>query len=402
MGRGPSFQNQDGQEGASEKLIKEYNALARKYNDMDRNNMHIMGKEVERLSYIYNLMTEKQKSEAEPYPTFPLPPDPPIFRSPPEVRKLPPTEGRDSGLGKNVEEKDAKTKGSPKKGITPVPKKIYYPQNAKAPKPPKEPKAPGYPQNPSVEKEIGIQSSTPQPPKPPKPIAPVDHIIAMAKKGASFYYEGKEITSDKAIELIKKNGDLNISTTGSNSKKPKVKITKAPVRIKKSTGAINMESGNTTINGKTLFYTKKDGMVSYFNEAGTPVDNQGRTITGTQQPKPNYYFNGEKISSTQAHALMRNNRSIQVTTEDISELEYAVVLTDLSKSSMTDPNNKNNNANAFIDLTDMISKGAQFFYNDHPISTEKALWLTKNVEIERVNTIGSKKGAPKVYFWKKA
>ena len=394
------YQNQDSQEGVSEKLIKEYNALAKKYNEMDRDNMHILGKEVERLSYIYNLMTEKQKSEAEPYPTFPLPPDPPIFRSPPEVRKLPPTDGKDSVIEKIIKEQDPYDEDITTKGVTPT-TKIYYPKNTKAPKPPKETKAPGFPKNPSGEKEIGIQNSTPQPPKPPKPIAPVDHIIAMAKKGASFYYEGKAITSDKAIELIKNNAHLNISTTGSSSKTPKVKITRAPVRIKKSTGAINMESGNTTIDGKTLFYTKKDGVVSYFNEAGLQVDSQGQTITDAQQPKPSFYFNGEKIAPTQAHALMRNNRSIQVTTKDISKLEYAVILTDLSKTSLADPNNKNNNANAFIDLTEMISKGAQFFYNDDPISTEKALWLTKNVDIERVNTIGSKKGAPKVYFWKK-
>lgn len=388
------------QEGASKKLIAEYNALAKKYNEMDRDNMRILGKELERLSYIYNLMTEKQKSEAEPYPTFPLPPDPPIFRSPPEVRQLPPTDGKDSVIEKIIKAQDPYDEDITTKGVTPT-TKIYYPKNTKAPKPPKETKAPGFPKNPSGEKEIGIQNSTPQPPKPPKPIAPVDHIIAMAKKGASFYSEGKEITSDEAIELIKNNEHLNISTTGSNSKKPKVKITKAPVRIKKSTGAINMESGNTTINGKSLFYTKKDGVISYFDEDGTPVDGLGRRIKDGQKLKPNFYFNGEKIAATKAHNLMRNNRSIQVTTKDISEKEYAVILTDLSKSSIADPNNKNYNPNAFIDLTDMIAKGAQFYFNDDPITTEKALWLTKNVDIERVNTVGSKNGVPKVYFWKK-
>jgi hypothetical protein len=51
----------------------------------------------------------------------------------------------------------------------------------------------------------------------------------MAKKEADFYYEGKKINSDKAIELFKKNKSLNINSSGINSKTPWVKITKAPV-----------------------------------------------------------------------------------------------------------------------------------------------------------------------------
>jgi hypothetical protein len=48
----------------------------------------------------------------------------------------------------------------------------------------------------------------------------------MAKKGATFYLEGKQISSDKAIKALKKNKHLNIQ-----SKNSKVFITKRPILI---------------------------------------------------------------------------------------------------------------------------------------------------------------------------
>ncbi|MDC1379811.1 hypothetical protein N8273_04155, partial [Algibacter sp.] len=49
-------------------------------------------------------------------------------------------------------------------------------------------------------------------PPPPAPKSPLDYVIDMAKKGATFYYNGKKISSDIAIELLKKNKNLNISS----------------------------------------------------------------------------------------------------------------------------------------------------------------------------------------------
>ena len=69
---------------------------------------------------------------------------------------------------------------------------------------------------------------------------------------------------------------------------------------------------------------------------------------------------------------MRLNTSIQVATEDRTEGEYAVILTDLNHAAYTDAYNNNNNTNAFIDLTEMIAKGAKFYYNDAPITTKKS------------------------------
>ncbi|SFZ89401.1 Signal transducer regulating beta-lactamase production, contains metallopeptidase domain [Flaviramulus basaltis] len=58
--------------------------------------------------------------------------------------------------------------------------------------------------------EVPIPQDAPEPP------SPLDHVINMAKKGATFYYNNEKISSDKAIDLIKKNKDLNISTKTNN------------------------------------------------------------------------------------------------------------------------------------------------------------------------------------------
>jgi len=337
-----SFEKKNIQESASRKLMAEYNALAKKYNEMDSNRMRILKEDVERLEYIYSLMSDKQKADAEPFPDFPEPP--------------------------------------------PAPKALNG--TAAISTPPAPPKV--------------LKGKASDIPSPPEPLAPIDHVIEMAKRGATFYNEGKEISSDKAIELLKNNESLNISTTKSGSKNPQVRISKSPIRIKKSSASkINLETGNITVNGNELFYSTKNGITSYFNAKGEQVDHQGKKIEGQSTKNPTFYFNSNKISSVKAHQLLKNNKSIQVATEDYSKDEYAIVLTDLSKVTHNQNLNKNDNPNSVIDLTEMIAKEASFFYNNEPISTEKALWLTKNTNIERVNNKGSKNGKPKVYLWKK-
>ena len=66
---------------------------------------------------------------------------------------------------------------------------------------------------------------------PPPPISPLDHVIKMAKKGASFTFNGKAVSSDKAIDLLKKNKNLNIEILKKGSKKAVVHITNRPIVI---------------------------------------------------------------------------------------------------------------------------------------------------------------------------
>ena len=141
------------QNSASREQIKQYNLLAKKYNTMDREHMRILMKDVERLEYIYGLMSAKQKADAEPFPDFPDPPPPP---------KAPRTA-------------DIIEVASPSPPNTSKDKVIEVPAPSSSPKVLK-----------------GEVSDIPPPPPPPAPKSPVEHIREVAKKGAQFYFEGKK------------------------------------------------------------------------------------------------------------------------------------------------------------------------------------------------------------------
>ncbi len=55
-------------------------------------------------------------------------------------------------------------------------------------------------------------------------------MIELAKKDADFYYNGKKISSDKAIDIAKNNKDINIHIKEHNSDKPIVKLSTKPYR----------------------------------------------------------------------------------------------------------------------------------------------------------------------------
>ncbi len=168
------------QEGATAKQIKEYNALAKKYNAVNIKDRVIKLKDLKRLEIIYKLMTPAQKASAEPFPEC-IPPPPPPPPDPDDVN---------SKSGNKV-----------------------------VPPPPPPPPAPD---------AVGSDD----PPPPPPPPNPIEHLTQLAKEGASFFLEGKSITSKEAIRLLKNREDLNISVKKKNGDKVTVNLTKAPITIK--------------------------------------------------------------------------------------------------------------------------------------------------------------------------
>ena len=212
------------QEGASRKLMAEYNKLAKYYNEMDSSHMKIVKKDVARLKYIHDLMSDKQRADAEPFPVFPEPPLPPKAPKSPKVKK-----GEKSDIP-----------------APPAPPSPLRHQDVKAPNVIDEIIANQDPydnvNNMSItskptkavipSKEVTPVYRISPPPTPPTPISPLDHVIAMAKKDAVFYYEGKKIPSDKAIQILKKNTNINIDTRGSKSKQPVVRLSTEPIFIK--------------------------------------------------------------------------------------------------------------------------------------------------------------------------
>ena len=78
-----SFSTTIQQDKATPKQVAEYNKLAKKYNEQPKNNRIIKLKDINRLEYLYKLMTPAQKKSAQPFPDCPPPPP-----APKQVRKV--------------------------------------------------------------------------------------------------------------------------------------------------------------------------------------------------------------------------------------------------------------------------------------------------------------------------
>tara|TARA_R110002051_G_scaffold99857_1_gene170200 strand:+ start:4248 stop:6392 length:2145 start_codon:yes stop_codon:yes gene_type:complete len=246
------------QDGATKEQISEYNTIASKYSALNSSTM-IKKSEIERMEYLYNLMTADQKKSARSYPELPpMPPAPPKVKkretsnSPPPPPPPPFHKGKVSKSLEIAYNSWVKTLNNADGTHNIITKEEYryfnsiyehmtneQKNNAELmppPPPPAPPKVkksensnipPPAPAPPRVKKRE-VNSI---PPPPPAPKSPLDHVIEMAKKEATFYYEDEIITADKAIELLRKNKNLNIDTRNSGSKQPIIRISKEPIKL---------------------------------------------------------------------------------------------------------------------------------------------------------------------------
>ncbi len=239
------------QQKATKQQIAAYNKLAKYYNSMieEGGNIRIQMKDVERMKYIYGLMSDEQRKNAEPFPNFPKPPPPPPAPeepkykvkevkppSPPkpvaieviEQQKLPPppppptkVAQYKNGKKKTLNEIIKETPKGVESGYELLEngeshyytvykgKKTYYNKD-------------GY---------ITNEKGDVLPPPPPAPETPLDFVIRMAKVNTKFYYETEQISSDKAIELLKNSTKLNVRAKNTHTKQPLIYISKKPMVI---------------------------------------------------------------------------------------------------------------------------------------------------------------------------
>jgi len=189
-------QNQD---GASKEQLVYYNELAKKYNSMiaDGGNIRILKSDIDQLKHIYRLMSKEQKEHAEPFPDFPEPPPAPKAPKAPNS-----SDYADNQIKEIIENQDPYDHlNLDINGIKGT----------------------------SSKTTMELTSTTA--PTPPTLPSPLDYAIDMAKKGAIFYFEGEKITSDKAIDILKKNKELNMESRKKLGK-TEVRITTAPVTIR--------------------------------------------------------------------------------------------------------------------------------------------------------------------------
>ena len=182
--------------------MSKYNELAKKYNHMiaDGGNIRILKSDIDQLKHIYRLMSKEQKEHAEPFPDFPEPPPAPKAPKAPNS-----SDYADNQIKEIIENQDPYD---------------HLNLNVKSTN--------GIPSNTQT---FYSEPSSPVAPTPPTPPSPLDYAIDMAKKGAIFYFEGEKVTSDKAIDLLKKNKELNMESRKKLGK-TEVRITTAPVTIR--------------------------------------------------------------------------------------------------------------------------------------------------------------------------
>ncbi|MCQ0110295.1 M56 family metallopeptidase [Zhouia amylolytica] len=275
------------QQGASKKMTEEYNKLARKYKNANSGTIKIDKKEVERMYYIYGIMTEAQKKEAEPYPNFPPPPPgssntanysksrskflayvtpkgawPQVYLSLPEdeakVAKKLYDRMIEAYYQLSAEEKSNQEKlpppPPPARKHKQVKEEIIEVIEVPAPPAPPRPKEPVVIEvveerasevvevrevievvEVPVETEntpkkviqvMEVEGAVPPPPPPPNP---EEHMKELAKQNATFYFNGSKISAKKAIELVKSKKAINISVLKGNEGIPTVKLTDQPI-----------------------------------------------------------------------------------------------------------------------------------------------------------------------------
>ena len=279
--------NPENQKGASKEQMAEYNKLAKYYNSVKGKDYAIKLTDMKRIKYLYSLMTDKQKASAEPFPNFPPPPpssktkdtkmaretaQPTAYRYEEELKKRALIERESKKEYRELErqvaikEKEAKMlereakmnerdarmlerdailaeQKKEKEYVMRTRQSTRMESSELTPPPP-----PPIPVNATPEEKVkyqktikeynekhsnmvkkGEESNIPPPPPPPK--APLDFVIDMAKKDATFYFGGEQITSGEAISMLKENKSLNISAKNSSSKNPKIYISKEPITI---------------------------------------------------------------------------------------------------------------------------------------------------------------------------
>ncbi|AUC82532.1 M56 family metallopeptidase [Lacinutrix sp. Bg11-31] len=270
------YENEKSQKEATPEQVAEYNKLAKYYNAEIKDNAIIKLKDFNRIKELYNLMSDAQKKNAEPFPNFPPPPPPPI--------KAPQYENNKKLTLNQIIEKtpigvesgyEMLKNGESHYYTVHQDKRTYYnkdgyitDENGKIlPPPPPVP--------PKVKK--GEASLIPPPPPPAPPKSTEEHAKEMAKINANFYYNGNAISSEKAIELLENNSKMNISTLNNNGKRT-VNLSDKPITLVNGKAVSNQhQTGSMDINGEKHFYSTKNGVTTIYNKDGTKVDANGKS-----------------------------------------------------------------------------------------------------------------------------
>jgi beta-lactamase regulating signal transducer with metallopeptidase domain len=280
-----SFSTTVQQDKATPQQVAEYNKLAKKYNEQTNNDRVIILSELTRLKHLYDLMTPSQRAKSEKYPNIPPPPPP----TAPGKKANNTHSYKENGVVKKIKYVDGKLPPPP----PPIPDNATKEQVKKYEKTIK-----------AYEKEVekahqelnrvddfvhkGDISNIPPP---PPPMSPVEFIKHNAKKGHTFYYEGKEISSKQAIEIARKNDAINLL-----AKDNKVTLSKEPITVEtidtiEQTSNMLPKNADYILDNKNVSY-EEASKVNNNNIASVDVAN--RDGNGHRLEKPIIYIYTKK------------------------------------------------------------------------------------------------------------
>ncbi len=207
------------QEKATPAMVAEYNALAKKYNAMPKEHMRILGSEVERMRYIYDLMTAAQRQDAEPFPELPEPPPPPVPPLVDEVVEVAPVIKTEQ-----IIEVDPTFETEHEVEVQEVMETALAVEVR--PTLPPEPEVNVV--KPILPEQVKVLV-VPSPPAPAK--SPKDFIEEMAEKNAEFYHNGKKISASKALKIYREAKGLHLRARHTGLKRPIVELSSEPFDI---------------------------------------------------------------------------------------------------------------------------------------------------------------------------
>ncbi len=277
------------QQSATREEMKEYNALAKKYNNMPKDDLVVKVEDVKRMKYIYQKMSDKQRKSAEPFPKLPEPPVGKVKKKDGKTQAVLAKEKYEKAKLARVEEmkkreaviaaeaKYKKAKLKSEKAVLAEEKEINRAEKAlreaeerraydevrvrklKAEKikfekakaahvkakevratemkmRKEEMKARKIKEEKAVKPRVKVKTdSMPMAklPPPPPPESKDAQLKNMSVKNASFYYEGKLVSSQQASQIIKLNPEIKLVSKDISSDSPVVILTRITAKLRK-------------------------------------------------------------------------------------------------------------------------------------------------------------------------
>ena len=329
----------ENQDGASRELMKEYDKLAKHYNMQSQENMRVKKTDVERMKYIYGLMSAKQKKSAEPFPNIPPPPAP-------KAPKAPKANKQEQAL--------------PPPPPPPIPKTATPEQKIKYQKVINE-------YNKKYTVKNGMVSENPPPPPPPIPKNATDAEKKKYNKAIKQYKQKTEKRNKVKANDTKQLKEQKLAYA--EARAAKLKIEKGElVRVRE------LQSKERVLKLKTEQLAYKEARVAKLKT--------------------------EKDELAQVRELQSKERVSKLKDEKLAykEAQIAKLSTEKRLASIKEIQPPKSPLDFVID---MAKKDAKFFYKEKEISSDEAIKLLKKSPEMNINNKKSKSGTPLVYISKK-